>query len=192
MRVPRQSSQQLIHLLLQQTLTERSLWAVCCSGHHPSKRARATDLVELPSEAGAAVLPVPQSGRLRRGEIKELRHSPKATLGRHSLCCRSPTRPGAPSGRHWRPGPPRGWPAPRCSCPAAGFPPSPSPPSADQEPLRARRHAGPVAPGGGAGAHIRVVPCLGHLVPLSPLAVRRGSRNTHTVSELDFCQALCF
>ena len=106
-------------------LTERSLWAVCCSGHHPSKQARVTDLVELPSEAGAAVLPVPQSGRLRRGEIKELRHSPKVTLGCRPLwtpqSVLSVTHPpwgsfGAtcegPGSRHWRPGPPRGWPCP--------------------------------------------------------------------------------
>lgn len=125
MRVQRSSSQQLIHLLIQQTLTERPLWAMCCSGHHPSKQARITDLVERPSEAGAAILPVPQGGRLRLGEIKELRHSPKVTLGCRPLwtpqSMLSVIHPpwgsfGAthegPGSRHWRPGPPRGWPCP--------------------------------------------------------------------------------
>lgn len=153
---------------------------MCFSGHYRSKQARITDLVELPSEAGAAVLPIPQSGRLRLGEIKELSHSPKVTLARRPLWTSESMLPvihppwGSFRGTHegsgsqdWKPGPSRGCPCPTlfpswCRVPTLPLPSFPY----DQE--LGFQHGAPqvllLLQPAGSGAHVSVAFCLGHLI----------------------------
>lgn len=188
-------------------LTEHSLCAMCCSEHHRSKQARITDLVELPSEAGTAVLPVSQSGRLRLGEIKELSHSPKVTLAHRPLWMPESillvihppwgsfraTQEG-PGSQDWKPGPSRGCPCPTlfpswCRVPTLPLPAFPF----DQE--LGFRHRAPqvllLLRSAGSGAHVSVVFCLSHLIARSLLFQSREGLGILAES-LNFylCQAL--